>query len=75
MNTNTITVNGATITERQIRSQARAIVRRMYGPCHRLGQSLEIERGAFYGPRPEAVVVTVRQPGGRLCAPLQFCPQ
>lgn len=72
---NTITINGVAFTERQIRSKARAIVRRMYGPAYKVGQAVVVVPGAFYGPRPDAALVTVRQSDGRLSAPLQFRPE
>jgi hypothetical protein len=73
-NTKTITINGRAYTERRIRTLARAIVRRMYGPGYRVGQSVGVLEGMFYGPRSEGALVTVRQKNGRLSAPLQFRP-
>lgn len=74
-NGKTITVNGCVYTERKLRTMARAIVLRIYGPGYRVGQSVGVLEGMFYGPRSEGVLVTVRQKNGRLSAPLQFRPE
>lgn len=74
-NRKTVTVNGCAYTERRIRQIARAIVRRMYGPGHKVGLSVVVLENMCYGPRSEGVLVTVRQKNGRLDAPLQFRPE
>jgi hypothetical protein len=74
-NRKTLTVNGCSYTERKLRTLARAIVRRMYGPGYRVGQSVGVLKGLYYGPRSEGVLVTVRQKNGRLSAPLEFRPE
>ena len=73
-NNKTIIVNGRSITLRQARSQARAVVARMYGAGYKVSLGVAVNRRAFFGHQREALVVTVRSRNGRLSAPVEFLP-
>lgn len=69
-----VIVNGRSITLRQARAQARAVVARIYGAGYKVGLGVAVNRRAYFGPQREALVVTVRGPKGRLSAPVEFLP-